>query len=79
MAHLSNVGSPVPVGFREEDVEYHKTMNLLARLSADFTAILLGYNLPRNDARRIAQEAVEPVREYFNTADREFRLIRLRK
>ena len=34
---------------------------LLKMLTLDFTTILIGYNIPREDARRVAAQAVEPV------------------
>jgi hypothetical protein len=39
--------------------------NVLKMVMLDFTAILLGYNLPREEARQVAAKAVEPVREHF--------------
>jgi|BarGraIncu00222A_1022003.scaffolds.fasta_scaffold204339_1 hypothetical protein len=51
---------------------------LLSRLCADFTAILIGYNLPREDARRVAAQAVEPVQQYFSNSGTIFRVLRLR-
>ena len=50
---------------------------LLDRLSADFAAILIGYNLPRSDARRVAQQAVAPVQQYLASSETVFRLVRL--
>ncbi len=38
---------------------------LLKMLTLDFTAILVGYNLARDDARRVAAQAVKPVVEHF--------------
>jgi hypothetical protein len=51
---------------------------LFGRIIADFTAILVGYNLPREDARRVAQQAVEPVQQYLSTSDTVLRVLRLR-
>ena len=51
---------------------------LFSRLCADFTAILIGYNLPREDARRVAAQAVEPVQEYFSNGGTILRVLRLR-
>ena len=42
---------------------------LLKMMTLDFTAILIGYNLARDDARRVAAQAVEPVREHFANSD----------
>ncbi len=50
--------------------------NLLKRLTLDFTAILIGYNLPREDARRVAAQAVEPVRQHFAASGSVLRLTR---
>jgi len=51
--------------------------NLLKRLALDFTAILIGYNIPREDARRVAAQAVQPVREHFATTGSVLRLTRM--
>lgn len=51
--------------------------NLLKRLTLDFTAILIGYNIPREDARRVAAQAVEPVREHFAATGSVLRLTRV--
>ncbi|HEY5176895.1 MAG TPA: hypothetical protein VII95_15160 [Terriglobales bacterium] len=37
-------------------------------LTLDFTTILIGYNIPREDARRVAAQAVEPVLEHFSVS-----------
>jgi hypothetical protein len=50
---------------------------LLRRLTLDFTAILIGYNIPREDARRVAAQAVEPVREHFAVTGSVLRLSRI--
>ena len=39
--------------------------HLLKMMTLDFTAILVGYNIERHDARRVAAAAMEPVREHF--------------
>jgi hypothetical protein len=49
---------------------------LLRRLTLDFTAILIGYNIPREDARRVAARAIEPVREHFAVTGSTLRLTR---
>jgi len=51
--------------------------NVLKMVMLDFTAILLGYNLPREDARRVAAKALEPVREHFATSGAVLRRQRL--
>lgn len=51
--------------------------NLLKRLTLDFTAILIGYNLPREEARRVAAQAIEPVREHFAVTGSILRLTRI--
>jgi hypothetical protein len=51
---------------------------LFSRLCADFTAVLIGYNLPREDARKVAEQAVEPVQRYLSTSGTIFRVARLR-
>lgn len=50
--------------------------NLLKRLTLDFTAILIGYNIPREDARRVAAQAIEPVRQHFAVSGSVLRLTR---
>jgi hypothetical protein len=50
--------------------------NLLKMLALDFTAILIGYNIPREDARRVADQAIEPVRQHFADKDSVLRLMR---
>ena len=57
---------------------YPMNSRLIRRLCADFTAILIGYNVPREDAKKVAEQAVEPVRQYFSTSGSMFRLLRLR-
>jgi hypothetical protein len=49
---------------------------LLKRLTLDFTAILIGYNIPREDARRVAAQAIEPVRQHFALSGSVLRLTR---
>jgi hypothetical protein len=51
--------------------------NLLRMLALDFTAILIGYNIPREDARRVAAQAIEPVREHFAASGAVLRLSRV--
>ncbi len=51
--------------------------HLLKRLTLDFTAILIGYNIPREDARRVAAQAIEPVREHFAVSGSVLRLTRI--
>jgi hypothetical protein len=51
--------------------------SLLERLTRDFTAILVGYNLSREDARRVAAEAVKSVREEFVSRGHVLRISRL--
>jgi hypothetical protein len=51
--------------------------NLLRRLTLDFTAILIGYNIPRQDARKVAAQAIEPVREHFAATGCTLRLKRV--
>ena len=41
---------------------------LLKMLTLDFTSILIGYNIPREDARRVAEQAIEPVVEHFSVS-----------
>ncbi len=53
------------------------THNLFNMMMLDFTAILVGYNLPRKEAKRLASKAVNPVREYFATTDAVLRRARL--
>jgi hypothetical protein len=43
----------------------------------DFTAVLLGYNLPRDDARQAASKATESVREHFVATGATPRRVRL--
>jgi len=50
--------------------------SLLKRLTLDFTAILIGYNIPREDARRVAAQAIQPVREHFASTGSVLRLSR---
>jgi len=45
-----------------------RNQRLLTLLMLDFTAILVGYNLPPKDARLVASRAVEPVRDHFQKA-----------
>lgn len=49
---------------------------LLKRLTLDFAAILIGYNLPREDARRVAAQAVETVEVHFAASGAVLRLSR---
>ncbi len=51
--------------------------NLLRMLALDFTAILIGYNIPREDARRVAEQAIGPVREHFAISGSVLRLTRV--
>lgn len=51
--------------------------NLLRMLALDFTAILIGYNIPREDARRVAEQAIGPVREHFAVSGSVLRLTRV--
>lgn len=46
---------------------------LLKMLALDFTTILIGYNIPREEARRVAARAIEPVREHFAVSGRVLR------
>lgn len=39
--------------------------NLLRMMMFDFTAVLLGYNLPRDEARQVASEVIESVRQHY--------------
>ena len=57
-------------------IPHNADANLLKRLTLDFTAILIGYNVPREDARRVAAQAVEPVREHFAADGATLRLSR---
>ncbi len=50
---------------------------LLKRLTLDFAAILIGYNIPREDARRVASQAVEIVRLHYASSGAVLRLTRL--
>ncbi len=61
---------------QDPSVSHLADANLLKRLTLDFTAILIGYNLPREDARRVAALAVEPVREHFASSGLVLRLSR---
>jgi hypothetical protein len=38
--------------------------NLLKMMMFDFTAVLLAYNLPRDEARQVASQVIESVREH---------------
>jgi hypothetical protein len=51
--------------------------HLFSMMILDFTALLLGYNLPRDDARQVASEVVESVREHFVNTGRILRRARL--
>jgi len=51
--------------------------NLLKRLTLDFTAILIGYNVPREDARRVAAQAIQPVRDHLAATGSVLRLTRM--
>jgi hypothetical protein len=53
------------------------TAALMKRLTLDFAAILIGYNIPREDARRVAAKAVETVRVYYAASGAVLRLTRL--
>lgn len=53
--------------------------NVLKLLSIDFAAILVGYNLPRKEARRVAAQAVEPVRKHCVASGRVLRRVRFSK
>ncbi len=57
-------------------VAHFADANLMKRLTLDFTAILIGYNIPREDARRVAAQAIEPVREHFAASGSVLRLSR---
>jgi hypothetical protein len=50
---------------------------LMKRLTLDFAAILIGYNIPREDARRVAAQAVETVRAHYAASGAVLRLTRL--
>lgn len=52
---------------------------ILRMVMLDFAAILLGYNLPPDEARRVASQAVQPVREHFLTTGALLRLKRFSK
>jgi hypothetical protein len=58
-------------------ISHNADSNLLKRLTLDFTAILIGYNIPREDARRVAAQAIEPVREHFVTTGSVLRLTKI--
>jgi hypothetical protein len=58
-------------------VSHPTDANLIKRLTLDFTAILIGYNIPREDARRVAAQAIEPVREHFAASGAVLRLSRI--
>jgi hypothetical protein len=51
--------------------------NLLRMLTEDFTAILVGYNLSREEARSVAAQALEPVQRHFQASGTPLRLLRL--
>jgi hypothetical protein len=51
--------------------------NLLRQLALDFTAILIGYNIPREEARKVAAQAIVPVREHFAASGSVLRLKRV--
>jgi hypothetical protein len=51
--------------------------SLFRRLTLDFTAILIGYNIPREDARRVATQAIQPVREHFAVTGSVLRVTRV--
>ncbi len=53
------------IGTATASLSHASDSELLTRLSRDFTAILIGYNIPREDARRVAAQAVEPVRQHL--------------
>jgi hypothetical protein len=61
------------------DIPHLADENLLKRLTLDFTAILIGYNIPREVARRVAAQAIEPVREHFSASGSVLRLTRFSK
>ncbi len=50
--------------------------NLLNMLALDFAAILIGYNISREDARKVAVQALQPVREHCATSGAVLRLVR---
>jgi hypothetical protein len=58
-------------------VAHFADANLIKRLTLDFTAILIGYNIPREDARRVAAQAIEPVREHFAASGGTLRLSKI--
>ena len=58
-------------------VAYLADANLLKRLTLDFTAILIGYNVPREDARRVAAQAIQPVRDHLAATGSVLRLTRI--
>ena len=51
--------------------------SLLKRLTLDLTAILIGYNIPREVARQLAAQTVERVREHFAVGGSILRIARL--
>ncbi|MGC2108404.1 MAG: hypothetical protein WA655_02740 [Candidatus Korobacteraceae bacterium] len=58
-------------------VPYIADANLLKRLTLDFTAILIGYNVPREDARRVAAQAIQPVRDHLAATGSVLRVVRI--
>jgi hypothetical protein len=58
-------------------VSHGADASLMKRLTLDFTAILIGYNIPREEARRVAAQAIEPVREHFAASGAVLRLTKI--
>jgi len=50
---------------------------LFKLMAMDFAAVLLGYNLPRDDARQVASKATDSVREHFIATGAALRKVRL--
>ena len=50
---------------------------LFRLMTMDFAAVLLSYNLPRDDARQVASRATDSVREHFMTTGATLRKVRL--
>jgi len=53
--------------------------NVLRMLTLDFAAILVGYNIPRDEARRVAAQAIEPVRKHCLASGSVLRRVRFSK
>ena len=51
--------------------------HLFRMMMLDFTAILLGYNLPRDEARQVASAAVDVVRDHVMSTGTTLRRTRL--